>query len=79
MPVFEYQCTDCNKKYEVYHKSVNNIEKVNCPECESPNNKKLLSAFSASVNNSSGYSAPPCAGGNCSIPSTGGCSSGMCG
>jgi putative regulatory protein, FmdB family len=76
MPVFEYQCNDCNKKYEVYHKSVNKTEEVNCPVCNSGNSKKLLSSFSASVSQSHSES---CNGGSCGIQQSGGCSSGMCG
>lgn len=81
MPVFEYKCSDCNKKYEVYHKSVNKIEPVNCPECNSSNSKKLLSSFAPSVDNSSAFKGESCASGNCGMPYAGGggCSSGMCG
>jgi len=79
MPIFEYRCSKCNTKFEVLHKSSQSGEEVTCPNCNSNNNKKLLSAFSASISGSSGYSgfsrsdAPSCSDGSC------GCSSGMCG
>jgi len=78
MPIFEYQCEDCKTKHEVLHKSSLNQEEVSCPKCNSKKNKKLLSTFSASFSSGS-YSDSSCASGNCDVPSTGGCASGMCG
>jgi putative FmdB family regulatory protein len=79
MPVFEYKCSDCNKKYDVYHKSSVNNEEVECPSCHSKNFKKLFSSFSASVSSES-FSYNDCSSGNCGVaPSPGGCASGMCG
>ncbi|MCF8307074.1 MAG: zinc ribbon domain-containing protein [Ignavibacteriales bacterium] len=79
MPVFEYKCSDCDTKFDYLHKSSVKIDDVNCPKCNSTNNKKLLSSFSASV--SSGYSySGGCSDGSCSVPApTGGCASGLCG
>lgn len=78
MPIFEYKCKQCNNKFEVLHKSSVNQEEVNCPKCNSTENKKLLSSFSASGFSSSSSSS--CESGNCSVPSYGGgCTSGMCG
>jgi putative FmdB family regulatory protein len=79
MPIFEYKCNECGTKFDFLHKSANNIEDVQCPNCKSADNKKLLSTFSSSMGSSS-TSALGCADGSCSIPaSTGGCSTGMCG
>lgn len=79
MPIFEYQCSDCNSKYEVLHKSTSSQESVECPECGSDRNKKLFSAFSASVSNTPSFGG--CADGGCSVPAppAGGCAGGMCG
>jgi putative FmdB family regulatory protein len=77
MPVFEYKCSSCNTKFEVLHKSSVNQEEVSCPECESHKITKLFSSFSPSVQSHSHESA--CSTGNCNIPSSGGCSNGMCG
>ena len=41
MPIFEYQCKDCNTKYDVLHKSFEKTEDVFCPDCKS---KKNISA-----------------------------------
>lgn len=79
MPVFEYKCSRCNTKFEVLHKSSLNQEEVFCPNCNSKESKKLFSAFSASIDNSSSYSGSSCESGNCAVPYTGGCATGMCG
>lgn len=82
MPIFEYRCSDCDNKFEVLHRSSTNQKEVSCPECQSANVSKLLSAFSANVPAGSSASAGSCATGNCDIPSAppvGGCASGMCG
>ncbi|MGE5498707.1 MAG: FmdB family zinc ribbon protein [Syntrophothermus sp.] len=80
MPIFEYQCKDCNTKFEILHKSSSGNETVACPKCNSENYKKLLSTFSASVSGGA-YKTfeSPCASGQCNPDSFGGCSSGMCG
>jgi putative FmdB family regulatory protein len=78
MPIFEYQCKNCNTKYEILHKSSANLEEVVCPECHSKDSKKLLSTFSASMGSSSNYSGESCSTGTCGLPS-GGCANGMCG
>jgi len=79
MPIFEYKCNECGTKFDFLHKSINNIEDVNCPSCNSEDNKKLLSSFSASMGSSSSSSFG-CADGSCGIPApSGGCASGMCG
>jgi len=41
MPIFEYQCQDCNSKYEILHKSASSKEEVFCPDCRSQNSKKF--------------------------------------
>ena len=77
--IFEYKCNECGTKFDFLHKSISNIEDVNCPSCNSEDNKKLLSSFSASMGSSSS-SGFGCADGSCGIPAApGGCASGMCG
>jgi len=77
MPLFEYKCTKCSSRFEVLHKSVNNIKNVECPECHSSETKKLLSTFSASGLSKSGSDYSPSAE-NCET-GTCGCGSGYCG
>ncbi len=78
MPIIEYQCKECSTKYDFLHKSINNIEDVSCPECNSSNSKRLLSTFSSTMESSS--STPSCETGSCGMQApAGGCASGLCG
>jgi len=80
MPIFEYKCNDCGKKFDVLHKSSSNLEEVICPDCQSKSNKKLLSSFSASMGSSSSFDGgSSCSDGSCGFNPGGGCASGMCG
>lgn len=44
MPIFDFQCKDCGKKFDLM---ISNAEKTNatCPECKSINIKQMLSIF----------------------------------
>lgn len=79
MPIFEYKCKQCDNKFEILHKSSVNQEEVTCPKCNSKENKKLLSTFSASGFSSSSNAG--CESGSCGVQPSygGGCASGMCG
>ena len=78
MPVYEYKCSDCNSKFDVYHKSIEHIEDIKCPECNSNHNKKLLSTFSPNMGSvsSSSQSYEQSESSSCS---TCGCGTGSCG
>jgi putative FmdB family regulatory protein len=78
MPVFEYKCSDCGSKYDMFHKSSLKPEEVTCPKCGSVKNKKLFSAFATSNSSETDYS-PSCTTGNCTPSYSSGCASGMCG
>jgi len=41
MPIFEFECKDCSNKFEELTKGQ---EKIDCPQCNSYNLKKLISA-----------------------------------
>ncbi|MDD5447833.1 MAG: zinc ribbon domain-containing protein [Actinomycetota bacterium] len=42
MPIYEYRCKKCNKKFE---KLVRNGDKVACPKCHSKDLTRLFSVF----------------------------------
>lgn len=66
MPIFEYVCEDCGKKFEML---IRGNETPECPKCSSKKVKKLLSRFnstSSGQSSSSGSSCCSCSGGNCS-------------
>jgi putative FmdB family regulatory protein len=43
MPIYEYQCQDCEHKLEALQK-LSDTPLQDCPECEQPRLKKLISA-----------------------------------
>jgi len=53
MPMFEYKCNKCGKKFEFLQLSGRD-EKVVCPECNSGNIEKQLTVFRAKKNSRSG-------------------------
>ena len=78
MPIFEYQCKDCNSKYEILHKTSEKIEDIVCPDCQSGKHIKLISNFGVSVSGSSDFKSN-CSDGSCGMNYDGGCAGGMCG
>lgn len=80
MPVFEYRCEDCNKKFEILHLSNSKLDEVVCPHCGSKNYKKLLSRIAKPVSEDSDFDSSDfdsgddddysgsscCSSGNCS-------------
>jgi putative FmdB family regulatory protein len=78
MPVFEYQCKECGKTYDILHKGAEEKGNIFCPSCNSKKHIKLISSFSPKI--SSGSPSSGCPDGSSGIPSySGGCSNGMCG
>jgi putative FmdB family regulatory protein len=45
MPIYEYQCQECNHEFEAMQKFSDPVLKE-CPECQQPTLKKLISASS---------------------------------
>ncbi len=74
MPMYEYNCKDCNTTYEILHMGPEVVDDVVCPNCQSKNHKRLMSVTNVGAMGSTG----PAASG--SIPScAGGCCGGACG
>ena len=48
MPIFEYICSQCDKKFELLEKAANSGKKT-CPACGSGKLQKQFSVFSAGV------------------------------
>jgi putative FmdB family regulatory protein len=78
MPIFEYQCKDCNSKYEILHKTSERNDEIICPDCHSKNHIKLISTFSAAFSSNSDFGSS-CPDGSCGMNYGGGCANGMCG
>ncbi len=43
MPIYEYRCLDCGKKFEVLHLGVGEIQPPECKYCKGANLRKLIS------------------------------------
>lgn len=75
MPIYEYKCNSCGKKFEFFHKSIKSEKNVNCTECNSSEIKKVFSKFAASVSESSSFGSYQSSS---ETSSSGCCSGGMC-
>ncbi|MDI6780718.1 MAG: zinc ribbon domain-containing protein [bacterium] len=73
MPIFEYQCVKCTKKFETLVMSTD--ERVQCPECGSEDLKKQLSLFGFKPAGSKFVSSSTSSGQGCTTCSTKTCSS----
>ena len=64
MPIYEYVCKNCSKKYDKFVRSQSSKVQLKCPNCGSERGEKAFSAFSTgqSFNNIGGgiSSAPAC-------------------
>ncbi len=43
MPIYEYQCADCNKVFEILH-GINEKPELHCESCGSANVTRVMSA-----------------------------------
>jgi putative FmdB family regulatory protein len=69
MPIYEYRCESCAKKFEVLTRFAERDSQQVCPACESTNTRVLVSSFAfASGGESSSLSDLPSesSGGGCS-------------
>ncbi len=76
MPIYEYRCEKCSKKFDILHKSSLSEEKIMCPACGSLENKKVFSTFAAK--SSSGDDPGSCGDGSPGMQASGGCRGGSC-
>jgi putative FmdB family regulatory protein len=68
MPIYEFECQKCRKEFEELVR--NRDEGVQCPQCQSADVKKLMSAFAFKSGSTFVSSAPQsgcsgCTGGSC--------------
>ena len=54
MPIYEYQCQNCDERVEVLQK-LSDAPKVDCPECMKPSLKKKVSAAAFRLKGSGWY------------------------
>ncbi|MDA8337120.1 MAG: zinc ribbon domain-containing protein [Peptococcaceae bacterium] len=72
MPIYEFRCEKCGRRFERLCSLGESGENLRCPECGSPAPRRVMSGFAAggsgSGSNASGASAggcSGCAGGSC--------------
>jgi putative FmdB family regulatory protein len=72
MPLYEYGCKKCGRRFELLQRSGADSAGVTCPACGASEVGKLLSTFASSVSGgaSSGGTLP------CGVSSSAGCGSG---
>jgi putative FmdB family regulatory protein len=73
MPIYEYLCQDCGKKFEGRGSEATETSELECPGCGQKHLQQEYSTFAAHANGSpKSADMPSCPGGQCSNP-------GMCG
>jgi putative FmdB family regulatory protein len=45
MPLYEYHCQKCGKRFEMLRRMQDSDRDLECPECRSEDLERLLSAF----------------------------------
>lgn len=64
MPIYEYQCQECQKKFDKFVRSMLAEIEVTCPSCGSTQVRRGFSTFASSTSGNGGAltsSAPSCA------------------
>jgi putative FmdB family regulatory protein len=46
MPIYEYECPKCGKKFEYFHWFGGDEKMLKCPKCGAEGAKRLISSFS---------------------------------
>jgi len=73
MPIYEYQCADCNTKFEKLIRRAADTAEIECPACGQKHVNQQFSTFAAHANGSAArQEAPACPSGMCRSP-------GLCG
>ncbi|MBG0785125.1 MAG: zinc ribbon domain-containing protein [Anaerolineaceae bacterium] len=73
MPIYEYQCQDCQSRFEQIRPIKDADSELECPCCQSHNVKRQVSLFNASSGGrpiTSGGGCSGCSGGSCSTCGT---------
>jgi putative FmdB family regulatory protein len=63
MPLIEYRCSECARVFEELVSRVEGADTANCPNCELPTGKRLVSVFQ--VHGGSAYGMATSGGGGC--------------
>jgi len=63
MPLYEFQCTKCDRSFEELVRGATAVSGIRCPECGSDHIRRKVSTFASKVSGRSGAvaSASSCA------------------
>ncbi|HHE42040.1 MAG TPA: zinc ribbon domain-containing protein [Dehalococcoidia bacterium] len=71
MPLYEYECDACGKRFEVRQNVGEDGSHLKCPRCETPSPRRVFSTFACT-----GTEVPALSGGGaCSTCGSGNCAS----
>jgi len=59
VPLYEYQCTSCEKRFEVLRRVGQGVEGLACPECGCAEVEKEYSTFAGAVAGGTGGACGP--------------------
>lgn len=54
MPLYEYRCSTCGRRFEVLRRVGQGSEGIACPECGQANVEKQFSTFAGSISGGAG-------------------------
>ena len=61
MPLYEFQCTDCESAFEELVRAATAIIEVRCPQCGSRHIRRKVSTFASKMSGGAKASAAACA------------------
>ena len=61
MPIYEYECRECEERFQVLQGMNEGSDSVSCPKCDAKEPKRLMSVFGCNLSGSSGASCAPTA------------------
>lgn len=65
MPLYEFQCADCQDEFEELVRSSAAVAEVKCPRCDGQHIRRKVSLFASKSSGSNSFAAAP-AGASCS-------------
>jgi len=77
MPLYEYICTGCSRRFELLQRVGADAQDIACPACGGHEVTKQHSTFSSTVSSSPASRALPCGAPNASACGSCGCSGGQ--
>jgi putative FmdB family regulatory protein len=57
MPIYEYQCRECQHKFEVLQKMGEDGQRLKCPKCDADKPTKVFSVFAGGTSSDNSSSA----------------------